>query len=139
MAASDNEVDCSWDKKLPMVILAYSTNVHESTKSIPFSLMYGREVYAYPSISCLVPLDAPSSVHQELTSNLEKAYNNIHEHLQADQYRQKDIYMYDRRVSGPSYACGDKSLATLSCCTKRAIQKVTPSVARALYCHLGAQ
>ena len=55
------------------------------------------------------PEDTPSSVHQyarELASNLEKAYNNVREHLRVDQCRQKDIY--DRRVAGPSYACGDR-------------------------------
>ena len=40
-AASDNEVDR--DKKLPMVMLAYRTSVHESTKSTPFSLMYKKD------------------------------------------------------------------------------------------------
>ena len=106
MAASDNEVGL--DKKLPMVIFAYCTSVHESTKSTPFSLMYGREVRLPIDIMFGAPEDTPSSVHQyarELASNLDKAYNDVREHLQADQCRQKDIY--DRRVSGPSYACGD--------------------------------
>ena len=107
MAASDNEVD--WDKKLPMVMLAYRTSMHESTKSTPFSLMYGREVRLHIDIMFGVPEDTSSSVHQyarELASNLDKTYNDVREHLQADQCRQKDIY--DRCVSGPSYACGDR-------------------------------
>ena len=85
-------------------MLAYCTSVHESTKSTPFTLVYGREV-RLPIDMFGTPEDTPSSVHQyayELASNLDKANNDldVREHLQADQCRQKDIY--DRRVSGPS-------------------------------------
>ena len=42
MAAVDDK--SNWDLKLPCLMLAYRTSVHEATKHTPFSLMFGREV-----------------------------------------------------------------------------------------------
>ena len=42
MAAVDDE--SNWDLKLPCLMFAYRTSVHEATKHTPFSLMFGREV-----------------------------------------------------------------------------------------------
>eukprot|EP00731_Ephydatia_muelleri_P029956 Em0021g479a len=41
-ATIDAERD--WDLKLPCLMMAYRTSIHETTKATPFSLMFGREV-----------------------------------------------------------------------------------------------
>ena len=42
MASIEDERD--WDLKLPCLMMAYHSSVHETTKATPFSLMFGREV-----------------------------------------------------------------------------------------------
>jgi hypothetical protein len=66
--------------------------------------MYGRELRLPIDVMFGAPEGTPSvrQYARDLTANLEKAYNNVRKHLQADQRRQKDIY--DRYVSGPSYS-----------------------------------
>ena len=42
MAAVVDETN--WDLRIPCLMLAYRTSIHEATKHTPFSLMSGREV-----------------------------------------------------------------------------------------------
>ena len=42
MDAVDDETN--WDLRIPCLMLAYRTGIHEATKHTPFSLMFGREV-----------------------------------------------------------------------------------------------
>ena len=42
MAAVDDETN--WDLRIPCLMLAYRTSIHEATKHTPFSFMFGREV-----------------------------------------------------------------------------------------------
>ena len=36
--------ETNWDLRIPCLMLAYRTSIHEATKHTPFSLMFGREV-----------------------------------------------------------------------------------------------
>ena len=51
MAAVDDETN--WDLRIPCLMLAYRTSIHEATKHTPFSLMFGREVQLL-SMLCMV-------------------------------------------------------------------------------------
>ena len=42
MAAVDDETN--WDLRIPCLMLAYQTSIHEATKHTSFSVMFGQEL-----------------------------------------------------------------------------------------------
>eukprot|EP00731_Ephydatia_muelleri_P031379 Em0022g893a len=87
MAAVDDE--SNWDLKLPCLMLAYRTSVHEATKHTPFSLMFGREVQLPIDVMFGLPTGSgqPTNVPvyvKELRKWLSEAYERVRQHLSAD-------------------------------------------------------
>ena len=98
IASIDDERD--WDLKLPCLMMAHRTSVHETTKATPFSLMFGREVQLpidvmfgkLPGMSTASTLEYAKILEQHLA----EAYDHIRQNLGAEQHRHKQLY--DRKV-----------------------------------------
>ncbi|KAK3083060.1 hypothetical protein FSP39_012834 [Pinctada imbricata] len=56
-----NERHSDWDKKLPSMLFAYRTAVHDSTKKSPFFLVYGRQARLPIDLDLPSELDANES------------------------------------------------------------------------------
>ena len=106
-ATIDAERD--WDLKLPCLMMAYRTSIHETTKATPFSLMFGREVQLPIDIMFGKPLGVTATSTSEYARALEQrlvaAYEHVREHLGIEQRRHKQLY--DRKVEGKPYKEGD--------------------------------
>eukprot|EP00731_Ephydatia_muelleri_P025679 Em0017g762a len=106
-ATIDAERD--WDLKLPCLMMAYSTSIHETTKATPFSVMFGREVQLPIDIMFGKPLGVTTTSTLEYARALEQrlvaAYEHVREHLGIEQRRHKQPY--DRKVEGKPYKEGD--------------------------------
>ena len=109
MAAVEDE--SNWDLKLPCLMFAYRTSVHEATKHTPFSLMFGREVQLPIDVMFGLPTgsgqctNVPAYV-KELRMWLSEAYERVRLHLSAEQKRHKQLY--DTKVAGNPFVKGDK-------------------------------
>eukprot|EP00731_Ephydatia_muelleri_P023738 Em0016g9a len=106
MAAVDDE--SNWDLKLPCLMLAYRTSVHEATKHTP---MFGREVQLPIDVMFGLPTGSgqPTNVPvyvKELRKWLSEAYERVRQHLSAEQKRHK--LLYDTKVAGNPFVKGDK-------------------------------
>ena len=103
----DNERD--GELQLPFVMMAYRTSIQESTRTTPFSLMFGREARLPIDLMFGPPPDevvtSPNEYALDLRSRLEKAYHKVRSHLGLSQQRQK--LLYDRRVVGAPYEEND--------------------------------
>lgn len=91
----ENQLD--WDEKLPYVLLAYRSSVHESTKETPFGMLFGREVLLpIDVVTPPPPGDEPLSVPQfvlDIQRNLRSAHEHARVCLQTAAVRQKRGYM----------------------------------------------
>ena len=91
----ENQFD--WDEKLPYVLLAYRSSVHESTKETPFGMLFRREVWLpIDVVTPPPPGDEPLSVPQfvlDIQRKLRSAHEHARECLQTAAVRQKRGYM----------------------------------------------
>ena len=106
MAAVDDESNCVL--KLPCLMLAYRTSVHEAT---PFSIMFGRVVQLPIDVMFGLPTGSGQSTNvltyvSELRKWLNEAYERVRQHLSAEQKRHKQLY--DTKVAGNPFAKGAK-------------------------------
>ena len=103
------DAERDWDLKLPCLMMAYRTSIHETTKATPFSLMFGREVQLPIDIMFGKPLGVTTTSTSEYARALEQrlvaAYEHVREHLGIEQRRHKQLY--DRKVAGKPYKEGD--------------------------------
>jgi hypothetical protein len=108
LATSTQQHPTLWDAYLPKLCFAYNTSEHPTTGYMPFFLMFGRE-------ACL-PVDlmygpSPSQPHPsshyaaDVQSQLNTAYQNVRNNMEAAHKRQKELY--DRRVHGEPYSVGE--------------------------------
>ena len=107
MAAVDDETN--WDLRIPCLMLAYRTSIHEATKHTPFSLMFGQEVqlpidvmYGLPS-GTEQPANVPLIV-KDLRKWMSEAYERVRNHLSSEQRRHKQLY--DVKVAGKPFTRG---------------------------------
>ena len=104
---SDNHAE--WDKHLPLLILAYRSQVHKSLGFSPFFLMFGRE----PHLPVDSEIDAPRSFRSrtiseyvdELCAGLRDAYRDAIRMSDASNSRNKALY--DRKLNTFTYRNGD--------------------------------
>lgn len=98
-----------WDQKLPKVMFAYRTAIHEATGYSPFHINFGR--------SPLLPLDVMLGIHTQkkqevpayvtdLHRSLQKAYTDIRQNLHAAHLRNKA--RYDANSVTVPYHVGDQ-------------------------------
>ena len=99
----------SWDCKLPQVMLAYRTSLHESTKNTPFFLMFGREIRLPLDTQYGLPPGESCRTNQEyvkkLRSTLDEAHVLTRNYLLKSHRRQKEYY--DRNARVHQYNIGD--------------------------------
>ena len=99
-----------WDRHLPLLLLGYRAQVHDSTGFSPYMLMMGREVR--------LPVDAElGSVPKRIgTQTLSQYIDNLRQGLQAmhtlafrhsDKAHERNKDLYDRRTVEREYSPGD--------------------------------
>ena len=109
MAAVDDETN--WDLRIPCLMLAYRTSIHEATKHTPFTLMFGREVQLPIDVMYGLPAGAEQPVNvpffvKELRRWMNEAYERVRSHLSSEQRRHRQLY--DVKVAGNPFTRGSK-------------------------------
>ena len=110
MLAKFVECHSEWDRHLPMLMLAYRSQVHDSTGYSPFALMFGRE----PRLPAEVPLGDRPPVDRaptfpqyidDLRETLRLTFADVLKRDQMSHYRNK--VLYERKLNERSYRPGD--------------------------------
>jgi hypothetical protein len=98
-----------WDEYLPLLLLAYRSSVHESTRFSPNKMVFGREVAMPVDVVFGLP---PENEGQEITEHvaelrkrLEIVYEFSRENLRKACFQQKSNY--DKRAKTKHYNVGD--------------------------------
>ena len=92
-----------WEQYLPLVLYAYRTSVHSSTRVTPFMLMYGRQPRQTGS-PCSTAFD-PESYSAHLSAKLAELRDFVDTNLAAAAEHQKSSY--DRNSTTRSFKIGD--------------------------------
>jgi hypothetical protein len=103
------EDEHNWDLKLPTLLLAYRTSVHETTGETPSLLMLGREARLPVDIMYnLAPnkKDEPSGYAETLKANISQAYDRVHTRMDREQSRQKAVC--NQSSDDRKYSIGEK-------------------------------
>ena len=99
----------NWDLHLPLMMLVYRTSVQESTGCTPFELVFGREARLQVDVMYgLPPQTSPTEVNQyalDLRLHIEKAYQQVREHMGLQHQRQKELY--NKSSNGDPFKVGD--------------------------------
>ena len=107
MFVSENQRD--WDEFLPMLMMAYRSTPHDSTKYSPNMLMMGRESSLPIDVIMGIPREEteanwPNYV-ERLQQKMEMAHRSARENLKKSAVRQKRNY--DQRAEHRQFAIGD--------------------------------
>lgn len=101
--ADDHTED--WDAKLPQLMCAYRSSVHESTGLTPNFMTFGHEIYLPIDMLYGLPTGSEpketTEYAQEVRTTLTDAFQFAREHLEMSAKRQK-VY-YDKRTRGQQY------------------------------------
>lgn len=117
-----------WDEFLPMLLLAYRSSIHESTKQTPYAMFFGRHaILPVDLVGCPSCSENRKESHEyvlELKERLRKVHNLTRTEMIKAGDRQKKTY--DHRVHTIPYDEGD--LVWLRICTrsKRICPKLQP-------------
>ena len=110
IAVEDDEL--SWDLRLPTILLAYRTSIHETTGVTPCELMFGQEpripedvMFPNPDGSLTSANSSPKKYVDVLRARLSKAYERVRSYSKKKQQHQKQYY--DRDARGSPYQVGD--------------------------------
>ena len=98
-----------WPQRLPYVVSAYNSSVHESTGYSPNFLMFGRELQMAVDITLGNPSGPPYSVNEyaeHLIGIMAMAYEDVRGHLGRAATRNKNAYDYGVMVK--DYQPGDR-------------------------------
>ena len=106
IAALSNERKTDWDDQLPLVTFNYNSNIHATTKHVPFEMMYGRSPtlpFDLQDGNVSLTYDAMHTkrLEQYLSTMTSQAKQNITK--SQHQYKQR----YDKNRSDPSYSVGE--------------------------------
>ena len=109
LAKSIGEDQTSWSVKLPFVLMAFRSSVHESTGFTPNYWVFGRQkslpldlMYRPPSST--TPIDVPDRISQKEDA-FRQVYELVRRNATAQQRRRNNLY--NKRVHGPTYKEGD--------------------------------
>jgi hypothetical protein len=85
-----------WQDKLPMIVAAYNSCLHESIQYTPYFLMYGRD-YVTPldltlDLPSNVPYEAYTDYVEQFRDRLRAAYNAVNTFMEARTQRMKRAY-----------------------------------------------
>ena len=104
-----DEDQTNWSVKLPYVLMAYRSSVHESTGFTPHYLVFGHETslpldLMYPPPPSTTTIDVHDWVSQK-----EKAFRQAYELVRRNETTQqrRRNNLYNKRVHGPTYKEGE--------------------------------
>ena len=104
-----NEDQTNWSVKLPYVLMAYRSSVHESTGFTPHYLVFGHEIslplhLMYRPPPSTTPVDVNDWVSQKEEA-FRQAYELVRRNAATQQRRRNNLY--NKRVHGPTYKEGE--------------------------------
>ena len=104
---SQNQKD--WATYIPMLVLAYNSSVHDTTRCTPASLMLGRQLRLPIDLALGIPETRPSTCKTDYAYQLEKQLVHMHDiarkHIKISSDGMKQFY--DRNKHFTEYAMGD--------------------------------
>ena len=109
LAKCIDEDQTNWSVKLPYVLLAYRSSVHESTGFTPQYLVFGHEIslpldLMYRPPPSTTPVDVNDWVSQKEEA-FRQAYELVRRNATSQQRRRNNLY--NKRVHGPTYKEGE--------------------------------
>ncbi|GFV07369.1 retrovirus-related Pol polyprotein from transposon 412 [Trichonephila clavipes] len=107
LLVSSNQQD--WDKKLPFFLLAYRSDVHETTGYSPSQIFFGRDLRLPADILFSRTPDAPLAPEEyieKLQARVEEMHHLARERI--DMASEKMKTRYDARATGHDFHEGDK-------------------------------
>ena len=112
LAKCIDEDQTNWSVKLPYVLMAYRSSVHESTGFTPHYLVFGHEVSLPLDLMCrpspgTTPVDVNDWVSQKEEA-FRQAYEIVRPNATTQQRRRNNLY--NKRVHGPTYKEGEHVL-----------------------------
>ena len=117
-----------WDEYLPLLLLAYRSSVHDSTKQTPYMMFFGRHALLPVDLLCCpscTETKMPSHEYVlELQERLRKVHNIARNEMNKASDRQKKTY--DHRVHVIPYKEGDLVWLKLCNRVKRLCPKLRP-------------
>ena len=91
-----NSEHCNWDVYLPYLLYAYHSSMQESTKEVPYYLLFGRSPVLPIDLSLGVSpkalLPAPRTYGQELQTQLHESFALARANIERAQQRQQCNY-----------------------------------------------
>ena len=112
LAKCIDEDQTNWSVKLPYVLMAYRSSVHESTGFTPHYLVFGHEIslpldLMYRPPQSTTPIDVYDWVSQKEEA-FRQAYELVRRNATTQQRRRN--HLYNKRVHGPKYKEGEHIL-----------------------------
>ena len=112
LAKCIDEDQTNWSVKLPYVLMAYPSSIHESTGFTPHYLVFGHEIslpldLMYRPPQSTTPIDVHDWVSQKEKA-FRQAYELVRRNATAQQRRRNNLY--NKRVHGPTYREGEHVL-----------------------------
>ena len=112
LAKCIDEDQTNWSVKLPNVLMAYRSSVHESTGFTPHYLVFGHEISLPLDVMYHPPPSTtPTDVHDWVSQKEEafrQAYEFVRRNATTQQRRRNNLY--NKRVHGPTYKDGENVL-----------------------------
>ena len=112
LAKCIDEDQTNWSVKLPYVLMAYRSSVHESTGFTPHYLVFGHEMslpldLMYRPPPSMTPIDVHNWVSQKEEA-FRQAYELVRRNATTQQRRRNNLY--NKHVHGPKYKEGEHIL-----------------------------
>ena len=109
LAKCIDEDQTNWSVKLPYVLMAYRSSVHQSTGFTPHYLVFGHEISVpldlmYRPPPSTTPVDVNDWVSQKKEA-FRQAYELVRRNATSQQRRRNNLY--NKRVHGPTYNEGE--------------------------------
>ena len=112
LAKCIDEDQTNWSVKLPYVLMAYRSSVHESTGFTPHYLVFGHEISLPLDLMYRPPQSTPPIDVHDWVSQKEEAFRQAYELVRRNatvQQRRRNN-LYNKRVHGPKYKEGEHIL-----------------------------
>ena len=98
-----------WDEHLPLLLLAYRSSVHESTKQTPFMMMFGKHVLITVDLACPQSNTEKEVTTKEYVQLLKSRLEKVHNFARSDMAKASDKKKtYDHGVCVVPYSGEDQ-------------------------------